>query len=428
MKENTKTRLLRLAAAMLLVVMLFTACASGAQNAVNQLELGRKYLTEMNYSEAIAAFTEAIRLNPDNIEAYLGRAEAYAAMGEYEKALADYDIVIEKTGDDPYTQAQAYAGRAGVDELANRSEDAESDYAAALIQLNKDTDQKDTDVVLTLKKDVLTKHAAVCITLALLEKAGDDYNALEQLGENVTAKRNELADLMEKLSKEDLDAENGLLPDTPDSNAPEDADTSMDTESDTATEESASGKEEQSASSKQEEAASSKEEQPASSKQEETAESKEEQPASSQRMAQKETYQVKEGWSSATVTYQVGTNTVHVRRQYEIYANSVWEDIYTFSQPLISAEHPNEGSTVFHVPAGTTVTCKWSYTGPDEDFVDNEWEWGTVSSVSAVKSGGTVLDGISGTSMTVQSGTVYALTGAEVGDSIPFPAIGFTAD
>ena len=155
MKETAKTRLLRLAATVLLAAMLFTACAGGAKSKADQLELGRKYLTEMNYSEAIAAFTEAIRLNPDDIEAYLGRAEAYAAMGEYEKALADYDTVLEKTGDDPYTQAQAYAGRAGVDEQADQPEDAERDYTAALTRLEKDTDQQDADAVLPLKKDVL---------------------------------------------------------------------------------------------------------------------------------------------------------------------------------------------------------------------------------------------------------------------------------
>ena len=109
MIAETKHPSLRLLAVVLAAALLFTACAGGAKSTVSQLELGRKYLTEMNYSEAIAAFTEAIRLNPDDIEAYLARAEAYAAMGEYEKAQADYDTVLEKAGDDPYTQAQAYA-------------------------------------------------------------------------------------------------------------------------------------------------------------------------------------------------------------------------------------------------------------------------------------------------------------------------------
>ena len=436
MKETAKTRLLRLAAAVLLAAMLFTACAGGAKSKADQLELGRKYLTEMNYSEAIAAFTEAIRLNPDDIEAYLGRAEAYAAMGEYEKALADYDTVLEKAGDDPYTQAQAYAGRAGVDEQADQPEDAERDYTAALAQLEKDTDRQDADAVLTLKKDVLAKHAAVCITLALLDKAAEDYDALEQLGENVAARRKELESLLPDTGTSS-DAENGLTPDAPDADTPADASTQPEAP---AEEQPASSKEEPAASSKEEPSASSKEEPSASSK-EQPAESKpEEAPASSQQPAQKETYPVQNpGWAeeSATVSYQVGTNTVQVQRK--VWGNNihrVWTDTYTFSQPLLSVEHPSKGSTVFHVPAGTTVTCKWNYS---DDDVDTEgsggtgFEWVAVSSVAAVKDGMVPAAGTSGgtpdCSLTVKSGSVYAVSHEGMdGIYVSFPAIGFAAD
>ena len=37
--------------------------------------MGRKYLTELNYTEAVASFTEAIGLDPENIPAYMGSAE-----------------------------------------------------------------------------------------------------------------------------------------------------------------------------------------------------------------------------------------------------------------------------------------------------------------------------------------------------------------
>ena len=37
--------------------------------------MGRKYLTELNYTEAVASFTEAIGLDPEHIPAYMGRAE-----------------------------------------------------------------------------------------------------------------------------------------------------------------------------------------------------------------------------------------------------------------------------------------------------------------------------------------------------------------
>ena len=63
-----------------LVVILLTACASKAANATEKIELGQKYLTEANYTEAIAAFTEVIKIDPSNIEAYMGRAEAYKGL------------------------------------------------------------------------------------------------------------------------------------------------------------------------------------------------------------------------------------------------------------------------------------------------------------------------------------------------------------
>ena len=76
----------------LLAALFFTACSSKATNAADKIELGQKYLTELNYTEAVASFTEAIKLDPDNIQAYMGRAEAYMALGEYDKALADYSL------------------------------------------------------------------------------------------------------------------------------------------------------------------------------------------------------------------------------------------------------------------------------------------------------------------------------------------------
>ena len=88
--------LLQLAAAVLLAVMLLTACASKATNAADKIELGQKYLTELNYTEAVAAFTEVIGLDPENIEAYMGRAEAYKGLKQYDDAKADYTTAIEK--------------------------------------------------------------------------------------------------------------------------------------------------------------------------------------------------------------------------------------------------------------------------------------------------------------------------------------------
>ena len=211
MNETRSHSPLRMLAVLLLVLALFTACTSSAQKAAQQLELGRKYLTEQNYAEAVAAFTEAIQLGPNNIDAYMGRAEAYKALQKYEEATSDYSTVIEKTADQPYTQALAYQGRADLYEQTEEWAKAESDYRALLPLLDTEgaKNAADDEARTELKKDVLKRHAAVCITMELFEKASADYDTLEQLGEDVSSARDALADL---LPAEAPDAENTLKP------------------------------------------------------------------------------------------------------------------------------------------------------------------------------------------------------------------------
>ena len=50
---------------------------------------GLEKLKQGDYANAIADFTEAIRLNPDNAEIYFNRAITYNTVGNPEKAIAD---------------------------------------------------------------------------------------------------------------------------------------------------------------------------------------------------------------------------------------------------------------------------------------------------------------------------------------------------
>ena len=132
------------------------------------------------------------------------------------------------------------------------------------------------------------------------------------------------------------------------------------------------------------------------------------------------------------MTYQVGTNTIYTKCV-EVFdgIQTVIENTYTLSQPLTSAEHPSKGSTVFHVPASTTVTCQYNYNGPDGSEQANEIIWGKVSSVSAVKYDGefTTIDLNYTGSLTVQGGSVYAIANEnEGGGFVDFPAVGFIGD
>lgn len=175
-----------LLAVLAISIILLTACASKAEKAVEKVELGQKYLTELNYTEAVASFTEAIGLDPENIPAYMGRAEAYVGLKQYDDAKADYTTAIEKTAEQPYTQAEAYVGRAEVNELTTNNEDALSDYEAASEALDTVDVEKITDVTEQMLEALKIKVYNACARLNVFfgqnEAAVENYtSALESL-------------------------------------------------------------------------------------------------------------------------------------------------------------------------------------------------------------------------------------------------------
>jgi tetratricopeptide (TPR) repeat protein len=190
MENRKRKRLAGLAVLLLAIAMLLAACATGATDTAEKIELGQKYLTELNYTEAVAAFTEVIKMDPSNIEAYMGRAEAYKCLEQYNEAKADYTTAIEKTDEMPYTQAQAYAGRAEVYDLTDETEAAESDCSAAIALLDEDGVGEKENIaqafIRELRIRVLQFHAEVCMKLGLYDKAAEDYEKLAELGVNMS--------------------------------------------------------------------------------------------------------------------------------------------------------------------------------------------------------------------------------------------------
>lgn len=53
----------------------------------SHMELGARYLSELDYENAIVAYEAAIEIDPMNENAYLRLADVYVAMGDIEKAL-----------------------------------------------------------------------------------------------------------------------------------------------------------------------------------------------------------------------------------------------------------------------------------------------------------------------------------------------------
>lgn len=135
-------QLLAAAVAVVLLVALVFAAASQSPSArlSRQLELGSRYLTDLDYETAVLHFTKAIEIDARSEPAYLGRAEAYLGLEEYQLAVDDYTVVIDTLNPE---SADAYTGRAKAYTGLGDQEHAAADEARAA-ELNGTAGQTDT--------------------------------------------------------------------------------------------------------------------------------------------------------------------------------------------------------------------------------------------------------------------------------------------
>ena len=415
----------QLIAVIVLVAVLLTSCGSKAATATDKIELGQKYLTELNYTEAIASFTEAIKLDPNNIQAYMGRAEAYVALGEYDKALADYRFISGTTEDMPYTRALSYIGQAEVHEKMEQPARAVSDYglAKALLKASdagKAENVSEEDVSAKLVQ-VLYVHAALCETLTNYNAALEDYNDLLELGENTAAKRDEVLSQLGETAED----ENGLT----DAEEPA-AERTAEEPAEEPTEESAPGQEAASESESQSAKEETKQEEPASSS-EQAADTEE--AAASQEKASTQPEEEKTNWVTYTETktsfmgsncilhvkYGIGEKNITVQETEDAEDDRVEsKTIYHLSVPLQSAkrvEKGYDGHVIFYVPEGTTITMSYSYQdGKYSNRADpctfNWIETNRVMSDSEVENANVAC----AESVTIQKGTMYQMVNGTV--------------
>ena len=415
----------QLIAVIVLVAVLLTSCGSKAATATDKIELGQKYLTELNYTEAIASFTEAIKLDPNNIQAYMGRAEAYVALGEYDKALADYRFISGTTEDMPYTRALSYIGQAEVHEKMEQPARAVSDYglAKALLKASdagKAENVSEEDVSAKLLQ-VLYVHAALCETLTNYNAALEDYNDLLELGENTAAKRDEVLSQLGETAED----ENGLT----DAEEPA-AESTAEEPAEEPTEESAPGQEAASESESQSAKEETKQEEPASSS-EQAADTEE--AAASQEKASTQPEEEKTNWVTYTETktsfmgsncilhvkYGIGEKNITVQETEDAEDDRVEsKTIYHLSVPLQSAkrvEKGYDGHVIFYVPEGTTITMSYSYQdGKYSNRADpctfNWIETNRVMSDSEVENANVAC----AESVTIQKGTMYQMVNGTV--------------
>ena len=82
------------------LAIIFMPKTAAPQTVTEMLSTAQKYLVEMEYERAIAEFNKVIELDPMNADAYLGLAEAYEKSGDIDKAVETLEKGYELTGDE----------------------------------------------------------------------------------------------------------------------------------------------------------------------------------------------------------------------------------------------------------------------------------------------------------------------------------------
>ena len=77
------------------VLMLLSGCKSKATRVQEQLDLGSKYMAELDYESAIVALNKVIKIDPKNVDAYKMLAEVYEKSGRLDDARATLEKVLD---------------------------------------------------------------------------------------------------------------------------------------------------------------------------------------------------------------------------------------------------------------------------------------------------------------------------------------------
>lgn len=61
---------------------------------MGNIEAGQRYLTEKDYTKAIAYFNRAVALAPDSFVAHVSLADAYYSISRADLALEEYEVAL----------------------------------------------------------------------------------------------------------------------------------------------------------------------------------------------------------------------------------------------------------------------------------------------------------------------------------------------
>lgn len=99
---------------------------SPANRVSRYMGAAERYLLDMNYEQAIIEFDRILEIDPMNVEAYLGKAQAYLALGDTESALEWLEKGFEMTGDKRLQDK--------IDEINNKPETPEESSSSVPVE------------------------------------------------------------------------------------------------------------------------------------------------------------------------------------------------------------------------------------------------------------------------------------------------------
>ena len=127
---------------------------SDTVKAKRQLELAQRCLSGEDYEQAVSVFEEILGIDPENEEAYLGLAEAYAATDDLQGAVSTLEEASRKGGSEKIlTMLEVYTEELEQrEQAAQRAAEAEAAAAEAASQpedMAEQTSEPESETVLT---------------------------------------------------------------------------------------------------------------------------------------------------------------------------------------------------------------------------------------------------------------------------------------
>lgn len=118
------------------------------RKALSYLKQGHTFLKNRNYPEAIKAFDQVIKIQPNNQYAYQGKGATYLRTGQFKQAKTDLDKSIQL--DNSLSYAHYYRGLVNI-ALANK-DNANTDFETAANLFEKEGKPKLANLSREFKK------------------------------------------------------------------------------------------------------------------------------------------------------------------------------------------------------------------------------------------------------------------------------------